>query len=86
MTKSEHMTFSQLARFVDAVDAVLEADDLAPRERMSLIYHWAYNYEKPDMLQQLQAAIKRCQGGPVHPTSSSIVCAVTGEVVGYNQA
>lgn len=84
MTLSAHMTWSQLARFVEAVDTVLEADDLDPRERLKLIDCWAYQYGRTDMPQQLQAAIKRCQGDPVHPTTSSIIDAISGETVAYS--
>lgn len=77
-------THAQLARFVWAVDTVMDADELTTRERCDLIDHWAYQFERPDMPEQMLAAIKRCQVEPVHPTATSIVNAVSGEVVAYN--
>lgn len=78
------MTHSALLRFAQAVDIVMNADDLDARERVKLIDCWAYQYKDSRMLDQLDAAIKRCQGEAVHPTSTSIVESVTGEVVAYN--
>ena len=79
------LTHSALQRFVTAVDMVMEADDLSPKERMKLIGEWAYQYARPDMPEQLDAAIQRCQSNEdVHPTASSIVDKVSGEVVAYS--
>jgi len=42
-------------------------------------------YMRKDMPEQLDAAIKRCQiNEPVHPTASSIVNSVTGEIASYS--
>lgn len=80
----KQMTHSALERFVAAVDTVMDADQIDARERRDLICWWAYQYDMPDMPQQLSAAIARCQGEPVHPTASSIVSAMTGETVAYS--
>lgn len=81
----EQMTVSALRRFVAAVDKVMEANDLAPKERMDLIGHWAYQFARPDMPELLDAAIQRCQSNEdVHPTASSIMNKVSGEVSAYS--
>lgn len=78
-------THSQLARFAWAVDVVMDADDLAPNERKMLIAYWAYKFERPDMPEQLLAAIARFQSTEwVRPTATSVVDKLTGEVLAYN--
>lgn len=82
----DNLTYSALLRFAQAVDTVMDAEQLDPRERIKLIAHWAYQFARPDMPQQLQAAIERCQADPdslrLGPTSA--INAVTGEVVAFN--
>lgn len=81
----KQMTFSAMERFVQAVDTVMNADDLDARERRDLICYWAYRYKQRDMPNQLAAAIKRCQASEfVHPTASSVVDWITGEVVPFS--
>lgn len=82
----KNMTYSGLQRFVEAVNTVMEADDLAHVERTKLICYWAYQFYVPGMPELLAAAIKRCQSDPVHPAASSIVDRVTGEVVPFSAA
>jgi len=83
----KQMTFSALERFVTAVDQVMQADDLCAEERRDLIGYWAYRYKQPDMPDQLKAAIARCQACEfVHPTASSVVDWVSGEVVAFSPA
>jgi hypothetical protein len=82
------MTHSALLRFAVAVDAVMEANDLSPEERRDLIGHWAYRCQEPDMPEQLQAAIQRCQGDPDDPrlqiTATCRISCITGEQVAFN--
>ena len=80
----EQMTFSAMQRFVAAVDQVMQADDICAEERRDLIGFWAYQYARPDMPKQLKAAIARCQASEfVHPTASSVVDWISGEVVPF---
>jgi hypothetical protein len=82
----ENMTYSGLQRFVEATDRVMQADDLHPCERNKLIDYWAYQFNRADMLEQLDAAILRCQSSEsVHPTASSILDAITGEAVAFSE-
>lgn len=80
----KNTTTSGLERFAQAVDKVMQADDLTTRERIDLIGFWAYRFARPDMPKQLDAAIKRCNSEPVHPTASSIIDAISGEVVCFS--
>jgi len=81
----KQMTFSAMERFVQAVDDVMDAEFLDSRERRNLICYWAYKYAQPDMPKHLKAAISRCQSSEdVHPTTSSVVDRVTGEVVAFS--
>lgn len=81
----QQMTFSALQRFVSAVDSVMSADDLSAKERRDLITFWAYRYVEKDMPKQLGAAILRCQKAEfVHPTTSSVIDWITGEVVPFS--
>lgn len=81
----DKLTYSALLRFAQAVDMAMTAD-LDAQERIGLIAYWAYRYARPDMLEQLAQAIKRCEGDPddlrLGPTSA--ISAVTGEVVPLN--
>lgn len=79
-------THAALLRFVEAVDTVMEANDLDARERVKLINHWAYQCTRPDMPEQLAAAILRCQSDPDDAlvTATSKVDPITGAVVAYN--
>ena len=79
----KNMTYSGLQRFVEAVDMVMDAEQLDHRERTKLIAFWAYQFHRKDMPEQLAAAILRCQSEACHPTASSVVDSVTGEVVAY---
>lgn len=83
------MTYSGLQRFAEAVGMVMNADQIAPLERLKLIGYWAYQFQRPDMPQQLKAAIKRCQDEHTDPdnalvTATSKIDCITGEVVAYN--
>lgn len=80
------MTHSALERFAQAVDLVMNADDLDHSERTKLICWWAYQYNRPDMLDELAKAIARCQGDPdaLRLNASSTICPVTGEVVAFS--
>ena len=80
------MTHAALLRFANAVDTVLNADGLTHTERTKLISHWAYQCQEHNMPENLDAAILRCQSDPVHPTSTSMVNAVTGDAIAYNPA
>lgn len=81
----KQMTFSAMERFIQAVDTVMNADDLTAKERQELIGQWAYQYARKDMPDQLQAAIKRCQAGEfIHPNASTVINNVTGEVIAYS--
>lgn len=82
------LTTSALVRFAEAVDAVMEAEQLAPEERRDLIAYWAYRCQEPGMPENLQAAIKRCQGDPDDPslqiTATCRIDRITGEQVAFN--
>ena len=81
-----NLTHSDLLRFCEAVDTVMRAEYLSPRERRDLISYWAYRCQEPSMPESLSAAIKRCQdwpNGAVLTATSRIDC-VTGEVVAFN--
>jgi hypothetical protein len=80
------LNYSALERFARAVDTVMEADQIDHRERTNLITFWAYQYDRPDMPQQLAAAIKRCQGDQADLliTATSMIDPISGEVVAYN--
>ena len=82
----KNMTHSALVRFVQAVDAVMDADDIDNRERTRLICHWAYQFTRADMPEQLAAAIKRCQADPYHLmlNATSKISSITGQVVAFN--
>ena len=82
MFSPEKMTYSALVLFAKAVDKVMEAEDLCARERIDLIGHWAY---QPHKAEELDAAIARCQAAEfVHPTATSMIDWVTGEVVSFS--
>lgn len=84
---TSNMTFSALKRFVEAVDKVMEANDLSNRERNDLIGEYAYRYAEKDMPKLLDEAIARCQyGEDIHPTATSIVDKITGEVRPFSPA
>ena len=80
----DKMTHAALLRFANAVDKVLTAPELTHMQRAKLISQWAYRCQQHGMPEMLDAAILRCQSDPVHPTASSIIDAVTGDVVAYN--
>lgn len=83
---TSRLTHSALERFAQAVDAVMDADDLSCQERVALIGHWAYQYQRADMPDLLAQAIHRCQADPetLMVTASSKINAVTGQVVPYS--
>lgn len=86
MLDIKRATFSGLQRFAECVDTVMEAEGITDRQRVGLISHWAYRADEPGTPAALAEAIKRCQADPddLLVTSSSIVHAVTGEVVAFN--
>lgn len=82
------LTHAALLRFAEAVDTVMDADQLDAKERRDLICYWAYRCNEPGMPENLAAAIARCQGDPdaLLITASSKIDAVTGETVGLNNS
>jgi hypothetical protein len=82
------MTYSGLARFAEAIDRVLTADNLTAKERVDLICEWAYKYKEAEMPKQLEKAITRCQGD-IDDTSLQITATcrinrVSGKEVPFN--
>lgn len=82
------LTHSGLLRFAEAVDVVVQAEDLDARERRDLIAYWVYRCREPGMLEQLKEAIERCKCDPEDPkfkvTATCRIDRVTGEEVAFN--
>ena len=79
----QNLTFSQLTLLNDVVQIALCATDLTAKQRLDLIEYYGY-FRKPGAIALAHAAVLRAQSDPIHPTASSMICWLTGEVKAFN--